>query len=162
MTSEAVVERPQPIISMLRTDFIGVLVLGGVAGVLIWLLGTVLNQFVFEAYLCQGAEVARQCDNAKNYAVVIASLVGAVAALAGLIRLRVYRPLLVVIASLVSTWGVVQLSWGIQWFFGMFIVIALYALAFGVFSWIARIREFWITVLIMIILVVAVRLALAA
>lgn len=151
---------PTPIIPMLRSDLISVLVLGGVAGLIIWLLGLLLNTYVFDVYFCQG-DISSQCGSAKNYAAAAAGIVGGVAALGGLVRLRVYRPLLVVIASLASTWGVVQLCWSLGWFTAAVVAIVLYALAFGLFSWVSRIREFWITLLVMVLLVVAVRLALA-
>lgn len=156
---ETPVEKPAQIIPMLRTDFISVIILGAIIGLFIWGFGAALNRFVFEEYFCQG-DISSQCGSAKSFSVAAASLVGGIAALTGLIRLRVFRPLLVLIASLVSTWGVVQTSWDLGRFTGIVAVIVLYALAFGVFAWIARIREFWIALVAMIVLVVAVRLAL--
>lgn len=155
------VEQPAPVIPMLRNDFVSVLLLGAAIGLLIWIIGTLLNTYVFDTYLCR-SDVARDCGNAKNYAVVVASVIGGIVALAGLIRLRVYRPLLVLVASLLSTWGIVQLSWNFGWFTSILVVILLFALAFGAYSWIARLREFWMTLIITLVLVVAVRLALMA
>lgn len=158
MTEEQQVEKPVYIIPMLKNDFIAVLLLGGATGLLVWILGTLLNRYVFDVYFCQG-DINSQCAAAKNYAVAAASVLGGIAALGGLIRLRVYRPLLVVIAVLISTWGIVQSSWSLGWFTGILAVIILYALAFGAFSWIARVREFWIALVAIVLLVVAVRLA---
>lgn len=161
MTEEIREEKPAPIITMLRSDVVGIFLLGAAAGFLVWALGIVLDRYVFDVYFCQG-DVSSQCRSAKNYAAAMAGAVAAIGALLGLIRLRVYRPLLVVIAAVISTWGVVQLSWGLDWFIGLPVVCVFYALAYGVFSWLARIREFWITLLAMTLLVVAVRLALAS
>lgn len=155
------VEQPVYIISMARRDFIGTLILGAATGLLIWLIGMLLNRYLFDTYFCQGDTVS-QCGNAKNYAVTAATLIGGSVALAGLIRLRVYRPLLVLVASLLSAWGIIQLSWDVNWLLGLLAVVALYALAFGVFSWVARLREFWITLVCTILLVIAVRLVLMA
>lgn len=160
MSKATKVEDPTPIIPMLRSDLMSVLVLGGIIGAIVWLLGLLLHTYVFDAYFCQG-DINSQCGSAKNYAAVAATLVGGVAALGGLVRLRVYRPLLVVLASLISTWGVVQISWDFGWFTGILVAIVLYGLAFGLYGWMSRIREFWVALLIIILLVVAVRLALA-
>lgn len=160
MTKETLVEKPLPIIPILRSDLVGILLLGGAVGLVVWALGMILDRYMFDVYFCQG-DVARQCGSAKNYAAAGASLVGAGVALVGLVRLRVYRPLLVVIASTLSTWGVVQISWSFGWFTGILVAFALYALAFAVYSWTSRVREFWIALLIMTALVIVVRLALA-
>lgn len=151
-------EKITPIVPMLRSDFISVLALGAGIGLMIWGLGMLFDRFVFDVYFCQ-SEVSRQCANARNYSVAAASFISGIAALAGLIRLRVYRPLLVLIASLISTWGVVQASWNFGWFTGILIAITIYALSFAAFSWIARIREFWLSLIVIIVLAVAVRLA---
>lgn len=155
------VEEPLPVIPMLRSDFLSILVLGGLIGLLIWIVSVCMHRYVFDAYFC-GGDIVRQCGSASTYSIVVGTLVGAVVALGGLIRLRVYRPLLVLIASILSTWGIVQLSWSFSWLTGILIVIALFALTFGLYSWIARVREFWLTLLLMVVLVVSVRLALMA
>lgn len=155
------VERPSQIIPMTRDDFIGVLVLGGATGLLVWGIGMLLHHYVFDVYFCHG-DVVGQCGSAKNYAVVAASIVGGVAALAGMVRLRAYRPLLILIASFLSVWGIVQLSWDLGWVAGMLTAVALYAIAFGAYAWIARVREFWIAAAAMFVLVILVRLALMA
>ncbi len=157
MTNDKAVEKPAPIIPVLTNDFINVLVLGGLVGLLVWGVGAMLDRFVFDAYFCQG-DISSQCMSAQNYSAAAALLVGAIAALAGLIRLRVYRPLLVVIASFMSLWGLAQLSWTFDWMTGVAIMILLHALGFGLYSWIARIREFWIALFVVVVLVVAVRL----
>ena len=158
---EKLVEKPAPIIPMLQSDLIGVLLLGAATGLIILGLGMIFNRFIFDAYFCQGDATA-ECINARNYSAVVASVIAAIAALGGLVRLRVYRPLLVVIASMVSLWGVVQIVWNLYWLIAVLVVAVLYALAFGLYSWVARIRTFWISLLIIVLLALAVRLALLA
>lgn len=159
MNQETEIEKPAAIISMPRSNFIRILLLGGVIGLLVWGLGFMLNRFVFDVYFCQG-EVSSQCGSAKNYAVAAASLVGVIVALWGLIRFGVYRPLLVVIASMLSTWGIVQMSWSLDTLSGLIVTVLFYAASFGLFSWVSRIREFWITLVIIALLVMGVRLVL--
>jgi hypothetical protein len=161
MAKEKKVEKPATIIPMLKSDLIGILLLGAAAGLVVLGLGIVFNRFIFDVYFCQG-DVTTECTNARNYSAAIASVIAAIAAMGGLVRLRVYRPLLVVIASMVSLWGVVQVVWSLYWLIAVLVVAVLYALAFGLYSWVARIREFWISLLVIIVLVVAVRVALLA
>ncbi len=161
MSEEATIEKPMPIIPMLRSDFMSVLAIGAVAGLLVWAIGFLFDRFVFDMYFCQN-EISAQCASAKNYSAVAAGLIVALAALGGLVRVRVYRPLLVLIASFLSLWGLAQLSWGLEWSTGLPVMMLLYALAFGLYTWVARIREFWVSLIIVVLLVVAVRLVLVA
>lgn len=154
-------EGPLPIIPMTNTDLMGILLVGALMGLVLWGIGLLFNQYVFEVYFCEDA-ITSSCSNSQNYSATIASLIGGIAALVGLIRLRVYRPLLVLLASIISLWGILQTSWELDLFTGMLMVTALYALAFGVYSWVARVREFWIAIAAIIVIVVAVRLALVS
>lgn len=158
MTDESQNETRPPIVPMLWSDFLSVIVLGGMIGLLVWGAGMLLNRFVFDVYFCQG-DVTTQCASAKNYAAATASLVGVAVGLVVLIRLRVYRPLLVLLAAFISLWGVVQLSWNFEWYQGALVALVLYALAFGAYSWIARIRQFWIAFAVTTAVLIAIRLA---
>lgn len=161
MTTESQEEKSVSIIPMLQTDFIGVVALGAIAGFLMWMFGGLLNRFVFDPYLCQNA-IGDQCVSAVNYAAILSGLFVGAISLVGLIRLRVYRPLLVVLASFMALWGVVQLTWGMSTLTGILVIALLYGIAFGVFTWIARLREFWISLILTILLVVVVRLVLSS
>lgn len=160
MKDDTQTDQPTSVVTMSNSDLINILVVGGIVGLLVWGLGFLLNRYIFDVYLCQN-EVSNQCAYAKNYAAGLAAVLVSFAALAVLLRFRIYRPLLVLIAAMVSMWGVVQLGWNFPWYQGALIALALYALAFGVFSWIGRVRDFWITLIIVSVLVVAVRLAFA-
>jgi hypothetical protein len=153
-------EKIEPVVPMLRNEIISIVVLGGLVGLFLWGMGLVLDRFVFDAYLCQN-ETSNQCAYAKNYAAITAGIIGGVLALVGLIRLRVYRPLLVLLATVISLWGVVQLGWKLDWYVGALIAMLMYAVAFATFSWIARVRAFWIALSVTVVLVIAVRLAVA-
>jgi uncharacterized membrane protein len=78
----------------------------------------------------------------------------------GLIRLRVYRPLLVVLASAVSLWGIAGMAWGLTWYLGALVAAVMYLLAYGLYAWVARTRMFLIALAVTVVLVVVVRLAL--
>jgi len=161
MTDESQVEQPASVVSMSRSELMNILVVGGIAGFLVWVLGFLLNRYIFDVYFCQN-EVSNQCAYAPSYAAATAMVLVSFVALGALVRFRVYRPLLVLIAAMISMWGIVQLGWNMTWYQGIFIALVMYALAFSVFSWVARVRDFWITLITVAILIVAVRLAFAA
>lgn len=160
MSEEVYEEKPSSIIPMLQSDLVRVFLIGAAVGALVWALGAVLKTYAFDAYFCQG-DITSQCGSVPNYAATLAGIVGAVVALIGLVRLRVYRPLLVVAAATISTWGIVQIAWGLNWLPGLLVSAIFYTLAYGVYSWLTRIRDFWIALLVMAFLVVIVRFALA-
>lgn len=159
MDDQSQVEQPSYAVAMSKRDLISILILGGITGLLIWGLGFILNRYVFDILFCQNGG-ASQCVRAADYSAGVAVAIGSIISLVGLIRLRAYRPLLIVIASAISLWGVLQLAWGMPWYLGVIVAFVLYLLAYGLYSWVARVRKFWIALIATVLLIVAVRLAL--
>lgn len=159
MSDESQVERPASTVAMSNRDLVGILVLGGISGLIIWGLGVLLNRYVFDMVLCQRG-IGGQCAHVLDYSAGAAVVIGSILALVGLIWLRVYRPLLVVLAAAISLWGIAQLAMGMTWYWGVLVAIILYLLAYGLYAWVARVRLFWVALAATIVLVVAVRLAL--
>lgn len=71
---------------------------------------------------------------AGNIATVLVALIGIVV----MVRLRMVQPLLVAVASAASLWGLSGLTDGLVWFETMAWAVALYCLAYALFSWISR------------------------
>ncbi len=129
---------------------------GAVAGLALWGLSVILDTYIYKTILCR-ADAAVQCASSTQYATITAAILAAAVGLFGLVRLHVYRPLLIVIATFVSLWGLVGMVSSMAWYIAGLAIILLYGLSFGVFSWIARIRHFVIAIIVVIILVVAAR-----
>ena len=147
MNETPVEETPSTFTLMGMRDFIWILLLGAGAGLLVWGLAYLLDVYVFEAILCKGT-ITTQCHSAPQYGAVTASLVAAILMLLGLVRLGVYRPLLVVLAVTISLWGLTEILWDFAWYIAAFWTIVLYALAYGVFAWISRVRMFWVALIV--------------
>lgn len=158
MNDESQTEKPAFTVAMSNRDLVSILVLGGIIGLFIFGLSLVLNRYVFDVLLCQNG-ANNQCTYAVNYAEAAALVAGNILGLIGLIRLRVYRPLLVVLATSISLWGLVEMALGMQWYWGALVAIAMYLLAYGTYSWVARMRLFMLALAATIVLVVGVRLA---
>jgi hypothetical protein len=139
---------------------VAVLLLGAVIGLLVWGLSLTIDRYILTPTLCQGSQLL-QCSNTATYAEDIASIIGAAAGLFFLVRLQVYRPLLVVVAVITSLWGIIGQSALLPWYGIGIAAILLYAFAYGLFAWVARFRSFWMVVILYVVLVAAVRVALS-
>lgn len=146
-------------ITMSIRSLLFVLIVGLVSGLAIWGLTFLLDTYVYKALLCAN-ETAQQCISSTRYATVTATILGAAVGLFGLVRLQVFRPLLVVAAAIVALWGLLAVVSPMIWYIAAPVVAALYGLAFAVFAWLARIRHFLISLIAIVILVVIVRLVL--
>lgn len=148
-----------PFVTMMPRDFVGAVIGGAVAGLIVAAVALLMNRFVFGAVLCrEGA--ATECAQAPLYAVIVAVVVGSIAGTVALARLRVFRPLLVVLATVIALWSMHFWFFEVAWYWALIISAFIYALAYGVFTWIARIRSFILALVVVVVLVVALRLLL--
>lgn len=151
--------RISPVVGMSNTDLIRALATGAAAGLFTALVALLMNRYVFSAVLCRTAN-ASECAQTPTYSVIVAVVIGSIIGLVALARLRVFRPLIVVIASVVSLWVMHLWLFDMAWYWALAVSTGLYALAYGAFSWIARIRSFILTLVVVVVLVVALRLLL--
>lgn len=147
-------------VGMATGELIKILLLGIAVGLATWGLTYILDTYVYHALLCKGN--ALSCNSSSFYASLSATILIALGALLVLIRMHIYRPLLIVLAATISLWGVVTMIGGLQWYWVAIMMALLYALAYGLFAWISRIRYLWLMLLLTVILIVAVRLVLTA
>ena len=149
-------EKPSPFVAMNRRQFIHVMWVGLTVGVVVWSLSMLLDVFVYQAILCRGAGL--KCGDSLQYAQITATLIGAIAGLFAIVRLQVFRPLLVVLAATIALWSTVGLTSSMAWFWAAVAVTLLHGLAYALFSWIVRIRSFLLAVVVVVVLVVVVRM----
>jgi len=150
-----------PFISMSRRDVIDVLLCGAGVGLFIGILYVLLDNFVFGAVLCR-AQQAADCAQAPQYAMIVATVIGAIAGLVALARARVYRPLFVVLFATISLWIGNVLVADYAWYWTLLILLALYAIAYLLFAWLARLRSFVLAAIVAIVVLVIVRLVATA
>ena len=142
-------------------DLLRAIACGAGVGLIVAGLYLLLDHFLFSAVLCR-PQAAAQCNQAPLYSHIIAMVVGAIAGLGGLVRLRVYRPLLIVLAATITLWGLHMLVDGMAWYWMILASVGLFALAYGLYAWLARVRNFIVSLVVMIIVVVVMRLLIAA
>jgi hypothetical protein len=151
-------EGDSTLLSLGSGQLIKIILFGFIVGVIVWGLTTLLDMYLFRAIACQG-NATMQCATSLSYAEITATLLGGIIGLLGLIRFQMFRPLLVVLGAIISLWGIVTAFIALPWYGVMLITAAAYALAYGLFAWVARIRLFWIVALISLLIIVGVRLA---
>lgn len=136
---------------------------GGVGfgvGLFGWLLSLAVQNFFIINVFCRSADDFGVCANGGNVAWAIAFvLVGAISVFA-LVRLVIYRPLLIVLAAFVALWGIAPWLAPLDWYWQALWNTLLFGLAYSVFAWLATIERFLYSVVAMAVVVLLTRLAL--
>jgi len=135
--------------------------IGLLVGLLTWGLTWLIATFALQGLIC-GSSATMQCSPAVQYSEMTASILAAGLGLLLFVRLRVFRPLLVVLAATISLWGIISISSAMPWYMVGVMCAVLYMLAYITFAWVVRLRLFWPVVVIVLALVVVVRLMLSA
>lgn len=150
-----------PFVSMSRRDVIDTVLCGAGVGLFVAVLYLLLDTFVFGAVLCR-AQSAGNCDDAPQYAMIVAAVIGAIAGLVVLARARIYRPLFVVLFATLSVWAANLPIGQYAWYAIMLVLLVLYAIAYLLFAWFARMRSFILAGVIGIVILIIVRLVATA
>ena len=165
LDNAAIIEQEEPVSSfiiMSMRQFLGVILIGLAAGLIVWLLQIVLTNYIFSPILCRDGQ-SSNCGSVENYSIIVASVIGASISLLALVRLNVYRPLLVVLASLISLWGMYALIYdkaNSLWVISLILFVIIYACTYGLFAWLARIKSLIISVVLIALAVLIIRLTL--
>jgi len=154
-------EAQMTILAPLRNgQLFGAGLIGLIVGLIVWAMGSLIEQYVLQVIFCQDA--ANACQETKVYAVAMGAILGAGVGLFGLVKLRVLRPLLVVIAGMAGLWNLTP-NLGEVPLYGIIVSHALlYAGLYMLLTWLARLRSMYVVLLLFIVVVVALRFALTA
>jgi hypothetical protein len=150
-----------PFVSLTTRDIISTFVAGLIVGALYYGAMYLLNLYVFGNVLCR-AQASADCAQAPTYSMIVASVLSALVGIGLLVRLRIYRPLLVVGASLISLWGIGTTLLSLHFLAAFVIAAVLFGLAYAVFTWFIRIRSFILALVTVVVLIVILRLIIRA
>ena len=151
--------RISPFITMTPRELVGIGLTGAIVGLVVSVLMYLFTTYVFGAVLCR--EQGNDCTNAPFYSMIVSMVIGDLAGLAMLARQRIYRPLLIVIAVIIALWGFHTIIAGMVWWLAGIAAAIVFALAYMLFAWLARLRNFIIAIVLTIVVIVAVRFLLA-
>lgn len=158
--TETYVNQPRPkFAEMTIRTVVQIFVLGAVLGLIAWAVSAAVANYVISPLFCKadGGNFS-VCAQGGLLASNIASLLVGALAVVALLRLGVFRPLLISLAVVISLWGIGPWTGALPWYEALAWTALLYAVAYLVFSWLARIRVFWIALLATVIVIVAARL----
>lgn len=155
------VEKIEPTVPMYGRELLTVCLSGILVGALIAIAYYLLSHFVFGAVMCrEGADTT--CGDAPGYAMTVAMIIGGLAGLITLAQVRVYRPLLVVLATAIALWGFHVLLGDMVWYWGLLLTAGLFGLTYMLFAWIVRLRSFVAAVVLVAVIVVLIRFVFTA
>ena len=160
MDNKSTTDVSQSLIELRPQTLLQVALLGAGLGIASWLLTMLVRQIIFVPLFC-GDPSNSMCVGATGGAGVIVLIAMGIAGLLGLVRLGVYRPLLVALAAAVTLWGMSVWLGGLYWFEALAWSILLYALSYVVFTWLVRPRNFGLAALLVVIVVLLARIAAA-
>lgn len=158
--TETYVNQPRPkFAEMPVRTVMQIFILGAVLGLIAWIISAVVANYVISPLFCKadGGNFS-VCAQGGLLASNIASLIAGGLAVVALLRLGVFRPLLISLAAVISLWGIGPWMGALPWYESLVWTMLLYAVAYLAFSWLSRIRVFWMALLASIIVIVAVRL----
>lgn len=144
------------LIEMSQQQAIQIAVLGVGLGIGAWILSAIVRNVVIVPLFC-GDPGTSACVNSSDVAANTASVIIVIAGLMGLVRLSVYRPLLIVLATLVSLWGIGAWTSSLSWFESLAWFVVLYALCYVAFSWLVRPQSFVQTLIAVVAAIAIIR-----
>jgi hypothetical protein len=130
---------------------------GIVLGIAVWGLTVLLERFVLRGLFC-GDPSAAACVNITTYAGNIATVIVAIVGVVALVRLNVFRPLLIVLGGAISLWGMAAWLQNLGMVEQVLWSALLYALLYSLYAWVARIRNAVMVLIVFALVALATRL----
>lgn len=153
--AEYIVESKPAIIEQQTRVIVRVLLVGLVLGVIAWVLTYLLQHYVLKAIFCQNEQAV--CSNLAVYAGNITAVIMAVIGVVAMVRIGVYRPLLVALCVMVSLWGLAGWLGKLGVLESVFWTALLYGVAYTLYAWLARLRQPIVMLLVVLGVVVLTR-----
>lgn len=153
------IERVEPAVTMSYRQLWWIGLIGAGVGLAAWLLGMMLDAALFRFIFCREAGVAG-CAASGAYGNAAGLLIATGLGVWALVRIQIFRPLIIGLAAALTLWGVYGALEGQAWYVTMLVGVALFALAYMLFGWIMRLRSLLWAVVITILLLVVVRFVL--
>ncbi len=159
---EESLQKSQRIIDMNWAQLSRVALVGAVIGALTWGLAILLQNILIEPLFCRSAGNAAICGNTQGIAFNGAAVLMGIAGVAALVKLAVYRPLIITIASVATLWGAQAWLGELSWFASVVWLALFYAVSYALYSWVVRIYNLPLAVCVAIVIIIATRLVITS
>lgn len=134
-------------------------IIGLVTGLLVWILSELIIRVIITPVFCTtNSPSFSVCTQGGALAGNIAMVIAAAASLFALVRIHTFRPLLVVLMSLIALWGLGSWVGPFSWYEAAFWSALLFALCYAAFAWLTQIRSFVIALIVCLVVVLAARI----
>ncbi len=140
-----------------RRSVVGAALTGLFVGIVGWLVSMAIQAWIIEPIFCRSAQTFNVCSNGGTIGWTVALIIVSIIGLLSLVRTGVFRPLLVVLATLIALWGVSAWLGPLPWWQALLWHGALFALAYSLFAWVARFQSFLLSLIITIVLIIIAR-----
>ena len=130
--------------------------IGAVIGALSVGLYVLFHTYIFQAVLCRD-QANTACGQAATYAAITTAFIASFVAVVVLAHIRVYRPLLIILAAILALWGIQSIVTVLPWYWALAGMVVVGASAYSLFAWIARIRSFILSAVVAIVIAVIIR-----
>lgn len=155
--TDYITESKPAIIDLDKRMFMRILVAGLVIGLLTWGLSVILDRFILSAWFCND-ESSQACSSSLIYAGNISAVIMSVVGITALVKLGVFRPLLIVLASVITFWGLSGWLADVSLLEAAFWSSLVYGLSYITYAWLARIRRAALMMVVVAIIVIGARL----
>jgi hypothetical protein len=143
---------------MSSRQLLGAGLIGLLIGLVVWGISSIVDQYVLKLLFCQSSE----CVETTPYAIATASIIGAALGLFSLVKLRVLRPLLIVVAAMAALWGL-SLHVAELPIYGVILAnVFLYGAMYLLFAWLGRLRSIYVILGLFLAIVVVMRFVLTS
>ena len=136
-----------------------VAIIGVASGLLFWLSTFLLEKFVISPLFCNTIGDDTACTSALLISGNIASVIVALSGIVVMIKMKMTQPLIVAVTTAAALWGLAQWTSGLSILEVITWSVLTYLVSYLLFSWIVRYDRIWPVVVIILIIVMAVRIA---
>lgn len=157
MAQATIVQERQPY-TVGRNSVFAAVSAGALVGLFGWALTFAVRNWVLSPVFCRSTDTSSVCASIDTTAWIIAFVLVSIVGLFMLIRANVFRPLLVVLAALVTLWLVGLWFVGAAWWIPMIWQTGLFAVAYALYTWLASIEKFAFSLVAIVIVVALMRL----
>ena len=140
-----------------RRPVIGAALTGFFVGAVGWLVNMAIQAWIIEPIFCRSTQTYNVCANGGTVAWTVALIIVSIVGLLGLVRTGVFRPLLVVLATLRALWGVSAWLGPLPWWQSLLWHGVLFALSYSLFAWIARVQSFLLSLIVTVVVIIVTR-----
>ncbi len=155
---EESLQKSQRLIDMDWAQLGKVAFIGAIVGALTWAVAILLQNVVIEPLLCRSAGNAVVCHNTAGIALNASAILMGVIGTTALVRLSIYRPLIIVIASIITLWSAQAWLGDLSWFASVGWLALFYALVYALYAWVVRIYNLPLAIGVIIAIIIAARL----